>query len=97
MADRSSDGDDVLDFDTAGISGGQEGIVDAAVSDGTYAEENVTWSTLPAKESISVEFRSVLQLIARHVDRDPSITEPTSFETPSRYARDPYRAVVVVE
>lgn len=97
MQDRSSDADDVLDFDTAGISSGQQEIVDTAVADGAYTEANVTWSTMPAKESISMEFRSVLQLIARHVDRDPSITEPVRFDTPSRYGRDSYLTAVEVE
>lgn len=44
-----------------------------------------------------MDFRMLLQLLARHVDHDPEIDRPTSFETPSRYEKTPYRTVVTAE
>ena len=87
----------VLDYDTAGLTLGQQEIVDEAVRTGSYSEANVSWSTQPGQENVTVEFRMVIQSIARHVDRDPEITEETSFETPSQYEGRRYRSIVEVE
>ncbi|WP_339104395.1 hypothetical protein [Haloterrigena salinisoli] len=39
----------------------------------------------------------VIQLIARHVGRDPTVARETTFETPSRYDDTIYRSRVTVE
>lgn len=88
---------EVLDYDTTGMAMSQREIVAEAVRTGSYSEENVTWETLPGREAITMDFRMLLQLLARHVDRDPEIDRPTSFETPSRYEKTPYRTVVTAE
>lgn len=85
-----------LDFDTAGLAAGQETIVEKAVRNGSYSEENVNWDSMPGQEGITMEFRTVIQMIARHLDRDPTVTDQTSFETPSRYGGRRYRATVDV-
>lgn len=97
MADAPADPDDPLDLETAGVTVGQVRILDAAIEDGEYAEENVNWDPLPGREGITMEFKLLLQRFARHVGRDPTITEPTTFETPTRYDRSTYVATVEVE
>lgn len=87
----------VFDYDTAGLTIGQRKIVDEAVRAGSYSEADVTWSTQPGQESVTMEFRTVIQQLARHVDRDPDVTGETAFETPSRYDGDRYRSLVEVE
>ncbi|WP_226005845.1 hypothetical protein [Natrinema salinisoli] len=87
---------DRLDFDRMGLAPSQENIVAEAARTGSYSEENVTWDSLPGQQGITMAFRMVIQLIARHVDRDPKVDSETSFETPSRYDGRRYRAVVDV-
>ncbi|QCS43168.1 hypothetical protein [Natrinema versiforme] len=85
-----------LDFDTAGLASSQAKIVDEAARTGTYSEANVNWDSLPGREGITMAFRMVIQLIARHVGHDPQVDHETSFETPSRYDGRRYRTVVDV-
>lgn len=85
-----------LDFDTAGLAAGQAAVLDEAVRTGSYSENGVYWDTLPGRTGITMEFRTVIQLIARHVGHDPQVTHETSFETPCRYGRTSYRARVNV-
>lgn len=86
----------MLDFDTAGLAGTQTDIVEAAARTGTYEETNVSWDSLPGRKGITMAFRMVIQLIARHVGRDPTVDGEATFETPSRYDGTLYRAVVDV-
>lgn len=88
--------DDPLDLDAAGITPGQQEIVDEAIRTGSYEEADVTWNTLPAQEGITMAFRNLIQLIARHANRDPSVDEPTTIEVTAAYGRSTYEAVVVV-
>lgn len=97
MADASSEPEDPLDLDTAGITPGQEDIVAEAIAEGEYAEENVNWSTLPGREGITMEFKLLLQQFVRHAGRETTIDEPTTFTTPTRYDRSTYVATVDVE
>lgn len=86
----------VLEYETAGLSLGQEKIVEEAVRTGAYSEAGVTWSTQPGREPITMEFRMVLQQIARHLDRETELVEPMSFEAPSAFDGRRYRSVVDV-
>ncbi|ELY70155.1 hypothetical protein [Natrinema versiforme] len=85
-----------LDFDTSGLAASQADIVDEAARTGTYSEANVNWDSLPGREGITMAFRMVIQLIARHVGHDPQVDHETSFETPSRYDGWRYRTIVDV-
>ncbi|SEQ46690.1 hypothetical protein [Natrinema salaciae] len=96
LSDVDERPDRPLDFDAAGLAGGQAAILDEAVRSGTYSEEHVNWDTLPGRAGITMEFRTVIQLIARHVDRDPQVDHETSFGTPCRYGRTAYRATIDV-
>lgn len=87
----------LLDFDTAGLVGKQAEIVETAIRTGTYREENVSWNSLPGRKGISMEFRMVIQLIARHVGRDPQVDGAASFGTPSRYDGTIYQTAVDAE
>lgn len=87
----------VLNYDTAGLMRSQERIVEEAIRTDSYSEAHVSWNSLPGHEGITMEFRMVIQLIARHVDRDPEVVSETTFETPSQYDGTTYRSVVTVE
>ena len=87
----------VLDYTTSGLTRSQEKIVEEAIRTGSYSEEHVNWSSFPGRKGITMEFRMVIQLIARHVGRDPEVDYETSFETPSRYDGTTYRSSVSVE
>ncbi|ELZ23868.1 hypothetical protein C477_01680 [Haloterrigena salina JCM 13891] len=89
--------DRVLDYTTAGLTRSQEEIVEEAIRTDSYSEENVNWDTLPGRTGITMEFRMVIQLIARHVGHDPTVDHETSFETPSRYDERLSRSTVTVE
>ncbi|WP_408958984.1 hypothetical protein [Natrinema sp. 74] len=91
--DRS---DDFLDFDTTGLAGGQTDVLEEAIRTGSYSEEDVNWDSLPGRKGITMEFRTVIQLIARHIGRDPEVDGPASFSTPCRYEKRRYRATVKV-
>ncbi|WP_310904970.1 hypothetical protein [Natrinema sp. 1APR25-10V2] len=43
-----------------------------------------------------MEFRTVIQLIARHAGRDPQVKSEASFGAPCRYDGRRYRATVEV-
>ena len=87
----------VLNYETSGLTGSQEDIVAEAARTGSYREENVNWDSLPGRKGITMEFRMVIQLIARHVGHDPEVDRETSFETPSQYDETIYRSRVTVE
>lgn len=87
---------DLLDFDTTGLAGGQTDVLEEAIRTGSYSEANVNWDSLPGRKGITMEFRTVIQLIARHVGRDPEVTGAASFGTPCRYDGRRYRATVEV-
>lgn len=88
---------EVLVFDDQGLSRGQENIVQEAALEGSYTEADVAWNTIPGWEPITMEFKMLIQLIARHVDAPPQVQEPTTLTTPSEYDDERYRAVVEVE
>lgn len=44
-----------------------------------------------------MEFEMLLQLIARHDGRKPSLTGIVTFDTPSRYEREEYLTLVDVD
>ena len=98
IADPVADPTDrVLNFETAGLTRSQAKIVEEAIRTGSYSEAGVNWDSFPGRKGISMEFRMVIQLIARHVGRDPEVDGEASFETPSRYDGDRYRSAVTVE
>lgn len=89
--------DSVLNYETSGLTGSQREIVEEAIRTGSYSEENVNWDSLPGREGITMEFRMVIQLIARHIGHDPEVDHETSFETPSRYDETVFTSRVIVE
>ncbi|MFC4543806.1 hypothetical protein ACFO5R_17915 [Halosolutus amylolyticus] len=91
------DGSAILDFDHEGLSFGQRELVDEAVRTGAYAEDDVSWGSIPGREPITMEFRMVLQTIARHVDHETAIDFETRFETPAAFDGERYRAIVAVD
>ncbi|WP_254763637.1 hypothetical protein [Natrinema marinum] len=97
VADDSDDAaGDVLDFDATGLASGQSAVLEEAIRTGSYSEAGVNWSSFPGRTGITMEFRTVIQLIARHVGRDPEINRTASFATPCRYDGQRYRAAVDV-
>lgn len=88
---------EILEYETSGLTPSQEAIVEEAIRTGSYGEAGVTWDSLPGRTGITMEFRMVIQLIARHVGRDPTVDHETSFETPSQYDETSYRSTVTVE
>ncbi len=87
---------DLLDFDTTGLAGGQADVLEEAIRTGSYSEEGVNWDSLPGRTGITMEFRTVIQLIAHHVGRDPQVESEASFDAPCRYDGRRYRATVEV-
>lgn len=97
LSNATSALDDPLDLDNSGITPGQANIIATAVAEGEYAEEHVNWSTLPGREGITIAFKMLLQLFARHAGHDPTVDEPTTFEAPTLYDGTEYVVIVDVE
>ena len=88
---------EVLDFDRMTMTSGQRTVLEAAIASETYVETPVTWDTLPGRNSITMEFRTLIRRIADYADEDLSIEPGVSFDAQIRFRRQEYDVLVEIE